>query len=48
VDGKPVQWFVAETAAMLDSYKEKGRITPVRASKSAVAASGYGNENLSL
>jgi ADP-ribose pyrophosphatase YjhB (NUDIX family) len=48
VDGKPVQWFVAESATMLADYKEKGRITPIRATKSAVAASGYGNENLYL
>jgi 8-oxo-dGTP pyrophosphatase MutT (NUDIX family) len=48
VDGKPVQWFSVKSATMLADYKEKGRITPIRAHKSAIAASGYGNENLNL
>jgi hypothetical protein len=48
VDGKHVQWFLATSATMLVDYKEKGRITPIRATKSAITASGYGNENIGL
>jgi 8-oxo-dGTP pyrophosphatase MutT (NUDIX family) len=48
VDGRPVQWFSVKSATMLADYKEKGRIAPIRAHKSAIAASGYGNENLNL
>jgi ADP-ribose pyrophosphatase YjhB (NUDIX family) len=48
VDGKHVQWFLATSATMLADYKEKGRITPIRATKSAIIASGYGNENIGL
>jgi 8-oxo-dGTP pyrophosphatase MutT (NUDIX family) len=48
VDGKPVHWYAAKSATMLADYKEQGRITPIRATKAAIAASGYGNENISL
>ena len=48
VDGKMVWWYTAKNAVMLNEYKEKGRITPIVASKEEVQRSGYGNENLSL
>lgn len=44
IDGNPVWWFKAEAAEMLDSYKEKGRITPIEVELRDIANSGYGNE----
>ena len=48
VEGKPVLWFRAHTATLRASYKEQGRIRPVTASPAQIAASGFGNDNLSL
>lgn len=44
VDGKPVAWFLAQSATKLSSYKEMGRVLPISATKEALIASGYGNE----
>jgi ADP-ribose pyrophosphatase YjhB (NUDIX family) len=44
VEGKPVWWYRASSASMLDDFKEKGRIEPVVKSLDEIAASGYGNE----
>lgn len=43
VDGFQVFWFTAEKAVKLESFKEKGRITPI-VTDIATVASGYGNE----
>jgi len=44
VEGKPVAWYTALSAEMLENYKEQHRIQPIVASVSDLAASGYGNE----
>lgn len=48
VDGKMIYWVKAKSAKMLFSYKEKGRITPIVATREEVLKSGYGNENLNI
>jgi ADP-ribose pyrophosphatase YjhB (NUDIX family) len=44
VEGKTVAWFRAQSAQALVDFKEKGRIAPLKASREALAASGYGND----
>lgn len=44
VEGRPVAWFYANHATLLSTYKEVGRISPIVATRNAVADSGYGNE----
>lgn len=44
VDNRPVWWYMAGKAVMLDDYKEKGRITPIVKTIQELAESGYGNE----
>ena len=46
VEGEKVLWFSATKATPLNDYKEKGRISPVVATLSDVANSGYGNHFL--
>jgi len=48
VEGKMIWWYSAKYARMLTNYKEKGRISPVIASKEQIKNSGYGNETLPL
>lgn len=48
VEGKMIWWYSAKYAKMLTNYKEKGRISPVIASKEQIKNSGYGNETLPL
>jgi len=47
VDGKMVYWYAGENAVKLNNFKEKGRITPIVATREQILSSGYGNENLS-
>lgn len=48
VDGKVIQWFVAETAVKLANYKEIGRIKNIVATAEQITKSGFGNEGLKL
>lgn len=47
VDGKMVCWYEGENAIKLNNFKEKGRISPIIATREQILSSGYGNENLS-
>ena len=47
VDGKPVVWFRATSAARLADYKEKARgIRPVIVTVDTIRRSGFGNDAL--
>lgn len=46
VEGNIIHWFIFPDAVMRTVYKEKGRITPIYATKTQIVDSGYGNEFL--
>ena len=45
VEGKLVQWFYGFDASPLDTFKEKGRISPILSSINSIKNSGFGNDN---
>jgi NUDIX domain len=48
IDDKTIQWFTAKSAIKLDNYKEKGRITPIVATREQILNSGFRNGNLKI
>ncbi len=44
VDGRMVWWYRAESAVLLDTFKEKGRISPVLATLAEIRTCGFGND----